>query len=198
MNRGCGMKDYHSTSAWCNMKELATQMKRFARFHKVYGETKLPFTPPKWGSGRTRTYVHKPGVTPSHDDEYWDKWLEESWKKADERFAKKSASFPVQDTNRLEALYAIFMLKGMKNSYFEAMHPVKWCAEHAQERPSSQLAANIRNLVECYRCHRYFEMDDTELLYATGEEYCKYCYLTAAEMLGMLDHDWYELATTIL
>ena len=42
MNFGCGMYDYHSEGAYCDLAALARQLRRFSAFYRKYSATSLP------------------------------------------------------------------------------------------------------------------------------------------------------------
>jgi hypothetical protein len=42
MNFGCGMYDYHSEGAYCDLAALGRQLRRFSAFYRKYSATSLP------------------------------------------------------------------------------------------------------------------------------------------------------------
>ena len=42
MNFGCGMYDYHSEGAYCDLAALVRQLRRFSAFFRKYSATLLP------------------------------------------------------------------------------------------------------------------------------------------------------------
>ena len=53
INFGCGMADYHSDSAYCDLLQLTQQLQRFSQFYGQYADLWFPHTPAGQQSRRT-------------------------------------------------------------------------------------------------------------------------------------------------
>lgn len=215
LNMGCGMYDYHSDAAYANLNELALQMKRYARFHKVYGEVRLPYDQPKHKQfHRTRnavaayTYYHvKPWAGEAYDDGYnppgkgklakqedfdteWEEWN----KRQDETAAAKKKGVDASDARNASVVYHDLEKYGTLGVYFAHSHPLVW-ANRTKLPKSAHIDWNA-GVALCGGCRNKFNTTDTKWCFTMKCDLCRYCFCVKMEKLKVMPEDWYELAAT--
>jgi hypothetical protein len=199
INVGCGMYNYHSTNAYCDIEELMENVVKFKKFFEDRADTPLPHHGRKhrWLGVYAGEYGHLDATRSSlsyppakiSDDE-WDRYVNENW----ETLSKKPTVSSHAKWGTLDKYQARKALQRPFDFFGDTDIPDEWHVNNSLGNindvdPDDEVGKlyNDGVLAICDKCESLFTRGDVDTYTNTRTTLCKACFYYEAAFFGPED-----------
>lgn len=195
VNMGCGMTDYHTDNAWCDLAVVQAQILKFAVIYEKIKALKFPYEARnswrKRGKRNDTTYYHTSTSPYYGDDGQADLWKSGGrgpMSAADnQRFAGLARSF----RSEFEKVTSIYH-RGIEYELGTVINPYYGSFEDWRAENLIPDGANLTHgyACRCNRCDQRFAYLDCQWSTYMAAYYCTACYIEMMDHLRLLPAGW--------